>query len=157
MLIPRAVQGAQEMEDLRTEPRWPTQRAAPTRCSSAARSACAHGATAEGLFASAVVPEGIPPRAALARRTCGWSSAARWRCCSSSGLSTASGAGLAACVSLGATWRSITSSRLSWWPHGRRSLRRSCPVAAADLFATVDGYNRMVPHIFRGGLCDDEY
>ena len=31
-----------------------------------------------------------------------------------------------------------------------------CRVAAADLFATVDGY-WVVPHTFRGGLCDDEY
>ena len=31
-----------------------------------------------------------------------------------------------------------------------------CRVAAADLFATVDGY-WVVPHTFRDGLCDDEY
>ena len=31
-----------------------------------------------------------------------------------------------------------------------------CQVAAADLFATVDGY-WVVPHTFRDGLCDDEY
>ena len=103
------------MEDLRTEPRWPTQRAAPTRCSSAARSACAHGATAEGLFASAVVPEGILPRAALAPRTL-------WLVKRSSLVvlfperpaDRQWGPALAACVSLGATRRSTTSSRLSW-------------------------------------------
>ena len=31
-----------------------------------------------------------------------------------------------------------------------------CQVAAADLFATVDGY-WVVPHTFRDVLCDDEY
>ena len=31
-----------------------------------------------------------------------------------------------------------------------------CQVAAADLFATVDGY-WVVPHTFRDGFCDDEY
>ena len=110
---------------------------------------------AEGLFASAVVPEGIPPRAALARRTL-------WLVKRSSLVvlfperpcRPAVGSGLAALA-----YRSSAlppQADCSWWPHGRLSAPAFCRVAAADLFATVDGY-WVVPHTFRDGLCDDEY
>ena len=47
---------------------------------------------AEGLFASAVMPEGIPANGQRWRGArCGWSSAARWWCCFPSGLPTGSG------------------------------------------------------------------
>ena len=78
---------------------------------------------AEGLFASAVVPEGIPPNGRRWRGApCGWSSAARWWCCSPSALPTGSGV---RARGLPIARRSTTSSRPSWWPHGRLSLRRS--------------------------------
>ena len=66
---------------------------------------------AEGLFASAVVPEGIPPNGQRWRGVpCGWSSAARWWCCSPSALPTGSGVrARGTCLSLGV---STTSSRL---------------------------------------------
>ena len=53
---------------------------------------------------------------------CGWSSAARWWCCFPSGLPTGSGV---RARGLPIARRSTTSSRPSWWPHGRLSLRRS--------------------------------
>ena len=108
---------------------------------------------AEGLFASAVVPEGIPPRAALARRTL-------W---------------LVKRSSLVVLFPERPADR-QWGPGSRLAYRSAlyhlkptfvvasrppvapafCRVAAADLFATVDGY-WVVPHTFRDGLCDDEY
>ena len=108
---------------------------------------------AEGLFASAVVPEGIPPRAALARRTL-------W---------------LVKRSSLVVLFRERPADR-QWGPGSRLAYRSAlfhlkpifvvasqppvapafCQVAAADLFATVGGY-WVVPHTFRDGLCDDEY
>ena len=77
---------------------------------------------AEGLFASAVVPEGIPPNAALARRTLWLVKRSCWWCCSPSGPPTGSGV---RARGLPIARRSTTSSRPSWWPHGRLSLRRS--------------------------------
>ena len=53
---------------------------------------------------------------------CGWSSAARWWCCSPNGPPTGSGV---QARGLRIARRSTTSSRLSWWPHSRRQLRRS--------------------------------
>ena len=108
---------------------------------------------AEGLFASAVVPEGIPPNAALARRTL-------W---------------LVKRSSLVVLFPERPADR-QWGPGSRLAYRSAlyhlkptfvvasrppvapafCRVAAADLFATVDGY-WVVPHTFRDGLCDDEY
>ena len=108
---------------------------------------------AEGLFASAVVPEGIPPKAALARRTL-------W---------------LVKRSSLVVLFPERPADR-QWGPGSRLAYRSAlyhlkptfvvasrppvapafCQVAAADLFATVDGY-WVVPHTFRDGLCDDEY
>ena len=108
---------------------------------------------AQGLFASAVVPEGIPPKAALARRTL-------WLVKRSSVVvlfPERPGDGL-------------------WGPGSRLAFRSSlyhlkpafvvasrppaapayCRVVASDLFATVDGY-WVVPHTFRDGFCDDEY
>ena len=111
---------------------------------------------AEGLFASAVVPEGIPPNAALARRTL-------WLVKRSSlvGLfperpadrQWGSGSRLAIAR------RSTTSSRPSWWPHSRLSLRRSvgwwpptcsprstatgwCPIPSATASATTSTEGR---------------
>ena len=106
-----------------------------------------------GLFASAVVPEGIPPRAPLARRTL-------W---------------LVKRSSLVVLFPERPADR-QWGPGSRLAYRSAlyhlkptfvvasrppvapafCRVAAADLFATVDGY-WVVPHTFRDGLCDDEY
>ena len=146
--------GCAEASMRRSARRWPTQRAAPTRCSSAARSAeRARRCRAEGLFASAVVPEGIPPRAALARRTL-------W---------------LVKRSSLVVLFPERPADR-QWGPGSRLAYRSAlyhlkptfvvasrppvapafCQVAPADLFATVDGY-WVVPHTFRDGLCDDEY
>ena len=108
---------------------------------------------AEGLFASAVVPEGIPPRAALARRTL-------W---------------LVKRSSLVVLFPERPADR-QWGPGSRHVFRSSlyhlkplfvvasrpptapayCRVVASDLFATVDGY-WVVPHTFRDGFCDDEY
>ena len=108
---------------------------------------------AEGLFASAVVPEGIPPKAALARRTL-------W---------------LVKRSSLVVLFPERPADR-QWGPGSRLAYRSAlyhlkptfvvasrppvapafCRVAAADLFATVDGY-WVVPHTFRDGFCDDEY
>ena len=108
---------------------------------------------AEGLFASAVVPEGIPPKAALARRTL-------W---------------LVKCSSLVVLFPERPADR-QWGPGSRHVFRSSlyhlkplfvvasrppaapayCRVVASDLFATVDGY-WVVPHTFRDGFCDDEY
>ena len=67
------------------------------------------------------------PRASRAGRRwrgapCGWSSAARWWCCSPSGLLTGNGV---QARGLRIARRSTTSSRLSWWPHGRLLLRHS--------------------------------
>ena len=108
---------------------------------------------AEGLFASAVVPEGIPPNAALARRTL-------W---------------LVKRSSLVVLFPERPADR-QWGPGSRHVFRSSlyhlkplfvvasrppaapayCRVVASDLFATVDGY-WVVPHTFRDGFCDDEY
>ena len=108
---------------------------------------------AEGLFASAVVPEGIPPKAALARRTL-------W---------------LVKRSSLVVLFPERPADR-QWGPGSRHVFRSSlyhlkplfvvasrppvapafCQVVASDLFATVDGY-WVVPHTFRDGFCDDEY
>ena len=109
---------------------------------------------AEGLFASAVVPEGIPPNGQpLARRTL-------W---------------LVKRSSLVVLFPERPADR-QWGPGSRLAYRSAlyhlkptfvvasrppvvpafCRVAAADLFATVDGY-WVVPHTFRDGLCDDEY
>ena len=88
----------------------------------------------------------LPPRR-------GWSSAARWWCCSPSGPPTGSGV---RARGLPIARRSTTSSRLSWWPHGRRQLRRSVgwrpPTCSPRSTATW-----VVPHTFRDGFCDDEY
>ena len=108
---------------------------------------------AEGLFASAVVPEGIPPKAALARRTL-------W---------------LVKRSSLVVLFPERPADR-QWGPGSRLAYRSAlyhlkptfvvasrspvapafCQVVASDLFATVDGC-WVVPHTFRDGLCDDEY
>ena len=108
---------------------------------------------AEGLFASAVVPEGIPPKAALARRTL-------W---------------LIKRSSLVVLFPERPADR-QWGPGSRHVFRSSlyhlkplfvvasrppaapayCRVVASDLLATVDGY-WVVPHTFRDGFCDDEY
>ena len=108
---------------------------------------------AEGLFASTVVPEGIPPKAALARRTL-------WLVKRSS------------VVVLFAE----RPTDGQWGPGSRHVFRSAlyhlkpvfvvpsrppaapayCRVVASDLFATVQGY-WVVPHTFRDGFCDDEY
>ena len=108
---------------------------------------------AEGLFASTVVPEGIPPKAALARRTL-------WLVKRSS-------------VVVLFPERPTDGQ---WGPGSRHVFRSAlyhlkpvfvaasrppaapayCRVAAADLFATVAGY-WVVPHTFCDGFCDDEY
>ena len=108
---------------------------------------------AQGLFASTVVPEGIPPKAALARRTL-------W---------------LVKRSSLVVLFPERPSDP-QWGPGSRLVFRSSlyhlrplfvvasqppaapayCRVVASDLFATVRGY-RVVPHTFRDGFCDDEY
>ena len=64
------------------------------------------------------------------------------------------GAGLAACVSLGALppQADFRGGLTAACRSGVLSVR----AAPADLFATVDGY-WVVPHTFRDGLCDDEY
>ncbi len=77
---------------------------------------------AEGRFASAVVPEGIPPNAALARRT-------RWLVKRSSlvVLFPERPADRQWGPARGTCFDRVSTilSRPSWWPHGRLSLRRS--------------------------------
>ena len=100
-----------------------------------------------------MVPEGIPPRAALARRT-------QW---------------LVKRSSLVVLFPERPADR-QWGPGSRHVFRSSLyhlkptfvvasrppvapaysRVAPADLFAAVDGY-WVVPYTFRDGLCDDEY
>ena len=134
--------------------RWLTQNAAPTRCSSAARSASAHGAAGpRDCSPRRWCPRAPPPKAALARRTL-------W---------------LVKRSSLVVLFPERPADR-QWGPGSRHVFRSSlyhlkplfvvasrppvapafCQVVASDLFATVDGY-WVVPHTFRDGFCDDEY
>ena len=78
---------------------------------------------AEGLFASAVVPEGIPPQrgAGAAHPVAGQAQLAGGAV---SRTARRPAVGVRA-RGLPIARRSTTSSRPSWWPHGRLSLRRS--------------------------------
>ena len=78
---------------------------------------------AEGLFASAVVPEGIP-----AQGSAGAAHAVAGQAQLAGGAVPRAARRPAVGVrarGLPIARRSTTSSRLSWWPHGRLSLRRS--------------------------------
>ena len=148
---------AQPASMRRSARRWPTQRAAPTRCSSAARSASAHGAAGpRGCSPRRWCPRASRPGRRWRGAPCGWSSAARW------------------------WWLVVLfperPADRQWGPGSRLAYRSAlyhlkptfvaasqppvapafCQLAPADLFATVDGY-WVVPHTFRDGLCDDEY
>ena len=114
---------------------------------------CAFGKRARRCRPRDCSPRRWCPRASRPGRRwrgapCGWSSAARWWCCSPSGLPTGSGG---RARGLPIARRSTTSSRLSWWPHGRLLLRRSVrwrPPTCSPR-STATGWCRIT---FRDGL-----